>query len=61
MSINPKLCKKLQIFECRKTKLVQKFEIKSDLRVPQKPVTKQIQNHLQKHAEDAGDHSEKLF
>ena len=28
MSINPKQCKNLKFFECRKTKLVQKVEIK---------------------------------
>ena len=61
MPINPKQCKKLKFFECRKTKLVQKVEIKNDGRVPRKTVTKQTQNHLQKHAEDVGDHSEKLF
>ena len=40
MSINPKHCKNLKIFECRKTKLVQKVEIKNDWPVPWKTVTK---------------------
>ena len=52
---------KLKFFECRKTKLVPNVEIKNDGQVPQNAVTKQTQNHLQKHAEDAGAHSEKLF
>ena len=53
---------KIEIFfECRKTKLVQKVEIKNNWQVPRKTVTKQTQNDLQKHVEDAGDHLEKLF
>ena len=40
MSINPKKCKNLKFFECRKTKLVQKVEIKNDWQV-QKEVTNQ--------------------
>ena len=47
MSINSKQCKKLKFFECRKTKLVQKVEIKYDWRVPRKIVTKLI-IHLKK-------------
>ena len=37
-----------------KTKLVQKVEINDDWQVPRKTVTKQTQNYLQKHFEDAG-------
>ena len=40
MSINPTQWKNLKFFECRKTKLVQKVEIKNDWQVPWKTVAK---------------------
>jgi len=40
MSIYPKQCKNLKFFECRKTKLVQKVEVKNDWQV-QKELTNQ--------------------